>query len=90
MEIHEFLLSARLDRENLEAWIDAGWLIPDNEGSAWLFSEIDLARVQLIRDLKADIGVNDEGIGIILDLVDQLYGLRGTLNGIASAIRRSR
>jgi chaperone modulatory protein CbpM len=30
----------------------------------------------LIRDLKADFGVNDEGIGIILHLLDQLYGLR--------------
>ena len=30
----------------------------------------------MIRDLKADFGVNDEGIAIILHLLDQLYGLR--------------
>jgi hypothetical protein len=32
MEITEFLVSARLDRENLEAWIEAGWLIPTIKG----------------------------------------------------------
>jgi chaperone modulatory protein CbpM len=86
MEMHEFLEIARLDREKLEGWIEAGWLVPGNEGNAWLFSGIDVARAQLIRDLKTDMGVNDEGVAIILHLLDQLYGLRATLNGIASAI----
>ena len=87
MEIQEFLVNAQLDRENLKAWIEAGWLVPDYEDNAWQFSGIDVARAQLIQDLKGDMGVNDEGIPIILDLLDQLYGLRATLNGIASAIR---
>src|SRR3982751_5274998 len=86
MEISEFLVSARLDRENLEAWIEAGWLIPTIKGKTRLFSEIDVARAQLIQDLKTGMGVNDEGIAIILDLLDQLYGIRGTLSGIASAV----
>jgi chaperone modulatory protein CbpM len=32
----------------------------------------DLARIRLIRDLKEDFGVNDEGMSIILHLLDQL------------------
>lgn len=86
METQEFLINARLDRKNLEAWVQAGWLVPGRAGDTWLFSGIDVARAQLIRDLKTDMGVNDEGVTIILDLLDQLYGLRATLNGIASAI----
>lgn len=86
METQEFLINARLDRENLEEWVQAGWLVPGIEGDTWLFSGIDVARAQLIQDLKIDMGVNDEGVAIILDLLDQLYGLRATLNGIASAI----
>ena len=39
-------------------------------------SEVDLARAQLICDLQDDLGVNDEGVEVILDLLDQLYGLR--------------
>ncbi|OSI23690.1 chaperone modulator CbpM [Bradyrhizobium canariense] len=85
MEINEFLVHAGLDLEHLHGWVEAGWLAPTSQGKEWLFSEIDVARAQLIRDLKSDMGVNDEGIAIILDLLDQLYGLRGTLREIACA-----
>jgi len=43
------------------------------------FSEADLARANLIRDLTQDLGVNDEGVGVILSLVDQVHGLRKAL-----------
>jgi chaperone modulatory protein CbpM len=43
------------------------------------FSDADIARAQLIRDLKNDLGVNDEGVGVILNLVDQGCGLRRVL-----------
>ena len=69
---------------NVDATV--GWLIPTIEGETWLFSEIDVARAQPIQDLKTDMGVNDEGIPIALDLFDQLYGVRRTLSGISSAI----
>jgi chaperone modulatory protein CbpM len=82
----EFLVHARLDAQVLETWIEYGWLVPRREPDMRGFSEIDLARVQLIRDLKNDMGVNDEGIAVVLDLVDQIHGLRRTLRGLASAI----
>ena len=43
------------------------------------FSDTDAARAHLIRDLKTDFGVNDEGVDVVLHLVDQLYGLRKAL-----------
>ena len=51
-------------------------MIPDETAGEPAFSEIDLARAKLIRDLKQDMGVNNEGIGIILDLLDQVHSLR--------------
>jgi chaperone modulatory protein CbpM len=85
METDEFVAHARLDAEVLEAWVDAGWLLPRREGAKRDFSDVDLARAQLIHDLER-LGVNDEGIPVILDLVDQLHGLRRTLRGLLSAI----
>ncbi|HUQ37941.1 MAG TPA: chaperone modulator CbpM [Aestuariivirga sp.] len=72
----EFLSRTQLDQETLEVWIEEQWLIPDESAGEPAFSEIDLARAKLIRDLKQDMGVNDEGIGIILDLLDQVHSLR--------------
>ena len=82
----DFLVSTRLDAETLEAWVDAGWLLPCQNDEAERFSDVDLARAKLIRDLQTDLGVNDEGVTEILDLVDQVHGLRRTLRELLSAI----
>ena len=87
LEYAEFCLRAHLEGQVLEAWIAAGWLVPEtSDAPRRLFSEADLARAQLIRDLRDDLGVNDEGITIILDLVDQIHGLRRTLRDLSAAL----
>jgi chaperone modulatory protein CbpM len=86
METREFLAIIQLDAEVLQQWMQAGWLLPQEEGRTPNFSEIDLARAQLIRDLRQDLGVNDEGIPVILDLLDQLHGLRRALRLLLSTI----
>jgi chaperone modulatory protein CbpM len=83
IETREFLLRARLDADVLQAWLEGGWLLPHEDRQ---FSEMDLARAQLISDLKQDLGVNDEGIAVVLDLVDQVYGLRRTLRELMTCI----
>jgi chaperone modulatory protein CbpM len=86
METDEFLQHARLNIEALDAWIAAGWLMPRRESGANRFAEIDVARAQLIRDLRDGCGVNEEGIGVILDLLDQVHGLRRVLRSVLSAV----
>jgi chaperone modulatory protein CbpM len=87
LEGHEFLLRARLDTASLEAWIEAGWLVPRQAGAELSFNELDLARAGLIRDLRDAMGVNDEGIAIVLDLLDQMHGLRHALRQVGSAVQ---
>ena len=82
METQEFISRSHLDAATLNVWIDEEWLIPRASGSALQFSDADLARARLIRDLKLDLGVNDEGIAIILHLLDQLHGLRSLVRYI--------
>jgi chaperone modulatory protein CbpM len=76
METPEFVDRSHLDTPTLNAWIEAEWLVPFTSGETFHFSDADLARARLIQDLKVLFGVNDEGIAIILHLLDQLYGLR--------------
>lgn len=84
MSRQQFLTSAGLEVQTLDLWIDQQWLAPDHSHDELRFSDADVARAHLIRDLKGDLGVNDEGIDIILHLVDQIHGLRqmfGQLRG---------
>jgi len=83
----EFLSLSGIGHEMLNAWIEEEWLIPSGSPAEMSFSDIDIARARLIRDLQVDFGVNDEGVGVILNLVDQLYGMRRTLMELRHAVR---
>jgi chaperone modulatory protein CbpM len=85
MRWREFLRAAQVEASALEVWIEAGWVLPRGNAENGPFSEIDLARARLIRDL-AELGVNDEGVPIILDLIDQLHGVRRALRDLLSTI----
>jgi chaperone modulatory protein CbpM len=78
MEIRAYRLDAQFESDAVAGWIQAGWLLP-LDGDEDRLSDIDLARAQLIHDLSCNLGVNDEGIPVILDLIDQLHGVRRAL-----------
>lgn len=74
MQTAEFLAAAQLESGVLDTWIEVGWLTSERESDDG-YSEIDVARAGLIRDLQR-MGVNDDSMVIILNLVDQVHGLR--------------
>jgi chaperone modulatory protein CbpM len=83
-----FLSHTHIDVQVLENWVEAGWLSPRKETDRGGLSDLDFARALLILDLQKNMGVNDEGIAIILDLLDQIHGLRRKLREIISAAAR--
>jgi chaperone modulatory protein CbpM len=76
MRTREFLMQSHLDTHALDAWIEAGWLRPRGSQSSRDFSDIDVARARLICDLRDDLGINDDAVLVVLDLIDQIHGLR--------------
>ena len=61
MNKQQFLIDAGLEVQTLEFWIEQQWLVPEQSAHDVSFSDTDVARAHLIRDLKGDFGVNDEG-----------------------------
>jgi chaperone modulatory protein CbpM len=82
----EFLSLAGMGHETLSAWIEEEWLVPSGSSAELNLSDIDIARAHLIRELKLDLGVN-EGIGVILNLVDQLHGMRRAFLDLRDVVR---
>jgi chaperone modulatory protein CbpM len=80
MTKQEFLVSANLQEQTLEFWLEQRWLIPDDTAPEVRFSECDIARAGLIQDLQHGFGVNEPGIELILHLIDQLHGTRQALD----------
>lgn len=84
----EFCVSAEITHATLTAWVEAGWISPRETSEGWRLSNIDLARAQLILDLHGPMGVNDEGIAVVLHLLDQVHGLRRALRGANASYRQ--
>lgn len=78
----EFMHRAQIDQQTLEIWLREEWLLPNEILTDMEFSEVDLARAIFILDLKERLGVNDDGVGVILNLVDQVHGLRQLIGGL--------
>ena len=79
MNKQEFLACSGLQVQTLEFWLEQRWLVPEQTAVGLRFSDVDVARARLIQELKTGFGVNDEGVDVILHLIDQLHGLRHVL-----------
>jgi chaperone modulatory protein CbpM len=80
----EFLTRIETDDVTLDLWVMEEWLLPQRAADEVVFSDADTARAKLILELQHDLGVNREGVGIILNLLDQVHGLRQALAGKVS------
>src|SRR5271163_121824 len=77
---------ARLDRLELIRWVENRWVLPERRGETWVFHEVDVARVELILDIRHEFAIDDEALPLVLGLLDQVYGLRRQLNRLCDAL----
>jgi chaperone modulatory protein CbpM len=69
----------------LRAWVAQGWIKPQDE-AAQGFSEADLARAALICNLEDQLGFAEDDVPVLLNLIDQIHGLRAELKGLLDAL----
>jgi chaperone modulatory protein CbpM len=77
---------AGLQQEALERWIAQAWVRPDRGEHGYVFREIDVVRVRLIVELHQTMALDDEALGMVLSLLDQLYDARRQLHQVQQAI----
>jgi chaperone modulatory protein CbpM len=78
---------AGLERGEIEGWIDNRWVLPSRWQEGWLFSEVDVARVELIVEIRREFAIDEEALPLVLGLIDQVYGLRRQLRRLCEALR---
>ena len=77
---------AGLDRGELARWVENRWVLPEQHGETWLFREVDVARVELILEIRHEYAIDDEALPLVLGLLDQVYGLRRQLRRLCDAL----
>ena len=87
IELDDLLHQMRgLDRRDLVRWVENRWVLPERRDQAWIFHEVDVARVELILEIRHEYAIDDEALPLVLGLLDQVYGLRRQLRRICDAL----
>lgn len=74
--------------EELRQWVAEGWVRPAHGANGPVFDALDVARVQLVCDLREEVSLPAEALPVVLSLLDQVHGLRRQLRGLAGAVDR--
>jgi chaperone modulatory protein CbpM len=87
----EVVARTRASDAELTRWVELKWVRPARAADEpapqnWMFSDADLARVELICDLAHDMAIDAGAIEVILPLLDQVYALRRDLRGVMRAV----
>jgi chaperone modulatory protein CbpM len=77
-----------LDRCELLRWVENRWVLPEQQGGGWVFQEVDIARVELILEIRREWALDDDAMPLVLGLLDQVYGLRRELRRLCVALER--
>lgn len=75
-----------LQRSDLDAWISAALISPQEDTGALFFSEMECARIRLICTLHYELEIDAETLPVVVSLVDQLHQTRQRLLKLASAV----
>ena len=75
-----------LKRAELRRWVAAGWVAPQRREGEVRFRQIDVARLQMIVQIRRDMRIAEASMPLVLSLVDQVYGLRNELRRLAKAV----
>ncbi len=75
-----------LQEAELRHWIEERWVRPEPASGGYLFREVDIARVQLILELRHDLAIDEEALPVVLHLLDQIYALRRRLRAMGEAL----
>jgi chaperone modulatory protein CbpM len=72
--------------EDLRRWLDQDWVRPERQAGEPAFREIDVARIRLIRELHAELEVEEPTLPLVLSLLDQLYDTRRQLRLVLATL----
>lgn len=87
IEFDEVLVRYRgLERRELIRWVEERWILPERRAETWVFHEVDVARIELILEIRRDFAVDDEAMPLVLSLLDQVYALRRQMRRLCDAV----
>ena len=75
-----------LDRRDVVRWVENRWVLPEQQDDTWIFHDLDVARVELILEIRHEFAIDEDALPVVLGLLDQVYDLRRQLRRMCDAL----
>lgn len=76
----------RLSRLRLTAFVEAEIVSPLRGETGLVFRDIDLARMELLCDLSEHFSLDDDALGVVMAIIDELHATHRDLRVILDAV----
>ena len=77
---------ARLTRIQLVSFVKAEIIVPVMTEDGPVYSKIDIMRMELLCELSEQFDLQEDALGVVISLVDQLHGVRAELRSVLEAV----
>ena len=61
-------------------------MLPERRNETLIFHEVDVARIELILEIRHEFAIDEEAVPLVLGLLDQVYDLRRQLRRMCDAL----
>jgi chaperone modulatory protein CbpM len=75
-----------LTRARLVSYVEAEIVLPVQGEQGPVYRQIDVARLQLLAELTESFDLSEDGLAVVMRLVDQVHALRADLRCVLDAI----
>jgi chaperone modulatory protein CbpM len=76
----------RLNLRELRLWVRQGWVRPADSSAGPVFDDLDVARIELLCDLRKEMSLPNDALPVVLNLIDRLHQTRRELRALAEAL----
>lgn len=77
---------ARLTRPRLASFVEARIVMPVRSERGPVYRRLDIVRMELLCELSEGFDLEDDALGVVISLIDQLHGVRAELRAVVDAI----
>lgn len=77
----------RLTKTRLTRFIQAKIVVPVQTTTGAGFAAVDLARLELLCELADDFDLDEDALGVVISLIDQLHTARSDLRNVLVALQ---
>lgn len=77
---------ARLTRSRLTTFVEAEIVTPLHTETGLAYRQVDLVRMELLCELSDQFEIEEDALGVVISLIDQLHTTRADLHAVLAAL----